>query len=98
MISSGLNKVGYSYVNLDDCWIQPGRDSSGRPVANTTKFPSGMYQLAQYVHSKGLLFGLYSDAGTGTCLFAGAGSLDHEVIDALTYAAWGQHIPTQCTA
>jgi len=85
-ISTGLNLVGYNYVNVDDCWAW-SRNSSNVIQAEPSTFPSGMAALAQYVHSKGLLFGLYSDAGTETC--AGRpGSLGYETIDANTYANW----------
>ena len=87
LIDSGLAKAGYTYVNIDDCWAVT-RDAAGRVIADNKTFPSGMYKLGQYIHSLGLQFGIYSDAGTNTC--AGRpGSLGHEVIDALTYAAWG---------
>ena len=87
LVDSGLAKSGYNYVNIDDCWAVT-RDTAGRVIADNKTFPSGMYQLGQYIHSLGLQFGIYSDAGSNTC--AGRpGSLGHEVIDALTYAAWG---------
>ena len=86
-ISSGLNKFGYRYVNIDDCWAA-SRDSSGIVQADPTSFPKGIADLANYVHSKGLLFGIYSDAGNKTC--AGRpGSLGYETNDAQTYAGWG---------
>lgn len=88
IVSSGLFKAGYEYVNLDDCWAL-SRDNASRVVPDPKGFPSGMFALGQYIHSLGLKFGIYSDAGTNTC--AGRpGSLTHEVIDALTYAAWSE--------
>ena len=85
--SNGMKDAGYQFVNLDDCW-QTSRDAEGNIVADATKFPSGIKALADYVHSKGLKFGLYTDAGTRTC--AGRpGSLGHEYQDARTYASWG---------
>ena len=85
--SNGMKDVGYQFVNLDDCW-QASRDAEGNIVADATKFPSGIKALADYVHSKGLEFGLYTDVGTKTC--AGRpGSLGHEYQDAKQYAAWG---------
>ena len=85
--SNGMKDAGYQFVNLDDCW-QTSRDAAGNIVADATKFPSGIKALADYVHSKGLKFGLYTDAGTRTC--AGRpGSLGHEYQDARTYASWG---------
>ena len=86
LIDSGLAKAGYNYVNLDDCW-QSSRDSSGKIVVDSKAFPNGIKPLVDYAHSKGLKFGLYSDAGYKTC--AGRpGSLGYEEIDAKTYAEW----------
>jgi len=87
LISTGLAAKGYQYINLDDCW-QESRDSNNRIVESKTDFPSGIKDLADYIHSKGLKFGLYSDAGFKTC--AGRpGSLGYEDIDAQVYAEWG---------
>ncbi len=66
MVSTGMKDAGYQYVVIDDCW-QVSRDADGRIVADPQRFPDGMKALADYVHSKGLKFGLYSDAGTETC-------------------------------
>jgi alpha-galactosidase len=87
IVATGMKDAGYQYVVIDDCW-QVSRDAEGRIVADPQRFPDGMKALADYVHSKGLKFGLYSDAGTGTCQRR-PGSKDHETIDAQTYAAWG---------
>ena len=85
--SSGLIEVGYKYINLDDCW-QKSRDENGTILPDYDAFPNGIKYLVDYAHSKGLLFGLYSDAGIKTC--AGRpGSLGYEEIDAKTYAEWG---------
>ncbi|KAE8662239.1 Alpha-galactosidase [Hibiscus syriacus] len=89
MVSRGLAKLGYKYINLDDCWGASSRDTHGRLVPNATKFPSGMKALGHYLHSKGLKFGLYADAGTRTCTGTMPGSLDHEGKDAQTFASWG---------
>lgn len=87
LVASGMKDAGYEYVVVDDCW-QVSRDATGRIVADPERFPSGMKALADYVHAKGLKFGLYSDAGTKTC--AGRpGSKGHEQQDARTYAEWG---------
>lgn len=87
MVSTGMRDAGYEYLNLDDGW-QGKRDKNGRITADEKKFPHGMKALADYVHSKGLKFGLYSCAGTLTC--AGyAGSRGYQFADALTYAEWG---------
>jgi alpha-galactosidase len=87
MVKSGMKDAGYQYVVIDDCW-QVERDPSGNIVADVTHFPSGIRALADYVHSRGLKFGIYSDAGSMTCAKR-PGSLGHEYQDALQYAAWG---------
>ncbi|HTY11432.1 MAG TPA: glycoside hydrolase family 27 protein [Bacteroidota bacterium] len=87
MVSSGMRDAGYQYIVIDDCW-HGGRDSLGFVFPDPERFPSGMKALADYVHSKGLKFGLYSCAGDKTC--AGrTGSRGREYQDALTYAKWG---------
>ncbi len=87
MVASGMKDAGYQYVVIDDCW-QTARDKNGTILADPQRFPSGIKALADYVHSKGLKFGIYSDTGTKTC--AGRpGSRGHEYQDALQYAAWG---------
>jgi alpha-galactosidase len=87
LVASGMRDAGYQYLVIDDCW-QVRRDAQGRIVADAERFASGMKALADYVHGQGLKFGLYSDAGTGTCQKR-PGSKDHEEIDARTYAEWG---------
>jgi len=87
LVATGMKDAGYQYLVIDDCW-QVRRDAEGRIVPDPDRFPSGMKALADYVHGKGLKFGLYSDAGTGTCQKR-PGSKDHEDVDARTYAAWG---------
>jgi alpha-galactosidase len=87
MVETGLAELGYTYINLDDCW-QYSRDETGRIQEDKRTFPSGMKALADYIHSKGLKFGLYSDAGTLTCGLR-PGSLGYEDIDAKVYAEWG---------
>jgi len=86
MVSSGMRDAGYQYVVIDDCWQGP-RDSNGFITADAQKFPSGIKALAEYVHSRGLKFGIYSDAGRLTCGGRPA-SQGHEYQDALTYARW----------
>jgi len=87
MVSTGLLAAGYTYVNIDDCWAST-RLANGTITSDPVTFPSGMEALVNYAHSRGLKFGLYSDAGYKTC--AGRpGSLGYEQIDADTYAAWG---------
>ncbi|KAL1825081.1 hypothetical protein ACET3Z_011859 [Daucus carota] len=89
MASTGLAALGYEYINLDDCWAELDRDSQGNMVPHKTRFPSGIKALADYVHSKGLKLGIYSDAGTKTCSNTMPGSLGFEEQDAKTFASWG---------
>lgn len=86
MVSSGMKTAGYEYIVIDDCW-QIGRDKDGNIMADPQRFPSGMKALSDYIHSKGLKFGLYTCAGEKTC--AGRpGSRGHEYQDARSYAKW----------
>jgi alpha-galactosidase len=94
MAANGMKDAGYQYVILDDCWQSPitatsnGRDAEGNIIPDPERFPSGIKALADYIHSKGLKFGIYTDVGTKTC--AGrSGSIGHEYQDARQYAAWG---------
>lgn len=88
MVSSGLKDAGYEYVVIDDCWSLRQRGKDGELVADPEKFPHGMKAVADYIHSKGLKFGMYSCCGTHTC--AGyPGSFEHEFQDAATFASWG---------
>jgi len=84
---SPLKDAGYIYVNIDDCWAK-SRNEYGFVEADPNAFPSGMKALAEYVHSLGLKFGLYSDAGSYTCAYR-PGSLGYEKNDAISYAYWG---------
>lgn len=87
MVSTGLKEAGYEYLVIDDCWSEKKRDRNGRLVADHVKFPHGMKYVADYVHGKGLKFGMYSCAGNLTC--AGyPGSYEHEFTDAETFASW----------
>jgi len=88
MAADGMMDAGYRYIIIDDCWMARGRDSTGRLIADSTRFPDGIKALADYVHSKGLKFGIYEDRGTATCQ-GYPGSYGHEVIDAETFASWG---------
>ncbi len=88
MVSNGMKAAGYDYVNIDDCWMAPSRDSSGNLVADPTRFPGGITPVADYVHSLGLKLGIYEDAGTTTCADL-PGSFGHEAQDAATFASWG---------
>ncbi len=87
MVANGMRDAGYQYVVIDDCW-QVDRDSKGNIIPDAKSFPSGIQALADYVHSKGLKFGIYSDAGTKTCE-GRPGSWGYEFQDARQYAAWG---------
>ncbi|KAI0768483.1 alpha-galactosidase [Trametes elegans] len=89
VIANNLTSYGYEYILMDDCWQAPARDpDTGAPVADPEKFPRGVKDVADQVHALGLKFGIYSSAGTYTC-GGRFGSLDHEEIDAQTYASWG---------
>ncbi len=85
LVSTGMRDAGYVYVNVDDTW-EGERDAHGVLHTNQ-KFPD-MKALGDYIHSKGLKFGIYSSPGAKTC-GGYAGSLGHEVQDAQTYAGWG---------
>ncbi|GAA3351249.1 ricin-type beta-trefoil lectin domain protein [Amorphoplanes nipponensis] len=95
IVSSGMRDAGYQYVVVDDCWMNPNRDSSGNLQGDPTRFPSGMKALGDYLHSKGLKFGLYQAPLDKTCAqyfgsYPGAtGSQGHEAQDARQFAAWG---------
>jgi alpha-galactosidase len=88
IVSLGLNKLGYDYVNIDDCWMQQDRDAAGNLQVDASRFPHGLKWLGDYIHSKGLKFGIYEDAGYETCQGA-AGSYGHFQQDADLFASWG---------
>ena len=88
LVETGLAECGYNYIVIDDCWALKQRDENGKLVPDPEKFPSGMKHLSDYIHSKGLKFGMYSCCGTLTC--AGyPGSYQHEFDDAKSFADWG---------
>lgn len=88
LVSRGYRDAGYEYLVIDDCWSLRDRNDAGLLVPDPEKFPSGMKAVADYVHAKGLKFGMYSCAGVMTC--AGyPSSYDHEFTDAETFASWG---------
>jgi alpha-galactosidase len=87
MVSKGLASVGYQYIVIDDGW-QIGRDKNGKIIADSIRFPEGIKYLADYIHSRGLKFGIYTCCGTKTC-GGRPGSFGYETIDANTYAEWG---------
>jgi len=89
MVSSGMKDAGYQYLVLDDGWMSMERDSlTGNLVPDPRKFPNGLKSLIDYVHARGLKFGLYNCAGTKTC--AGyPGTRGYEYQDARFYASLG---------
>jgi alpha-galactosidase len=87
VVKSGMKDAGYQFVVIDDCW-QVSRDAHANIVADPQRFPRGMKAVGDYIHSLGLKFGIYSDAGSKTCE-GRPGGLGHEYQDAITYAAWG---------
>ncbi len=87
MVKSGMKDAGYQYIVIDDCW-QVSRDEDGNIVPDAKRFPNGMKAVGDYIHSVGLKFGIYSDAGEKTCERR-PGSLGHEYQDAMRYASWG---------
>ncbi|HYW34144.1 MAG TPA: glycoside hydrolase family 27 protein [Balneolaceae bacterium] len=88
MVADGMKAAGYKYLIIDDAWLAKYRTESGKLIANPKRFPDGIKALADYIHSRGLKFGIYESAGPHTC--AGyPGSLNHEKTDALTFAKWG---------
>lgn len=95
LVSSGMRDAGYQYVVVDDCWFNPNRDGSGNLQGDPTRFPSGMKALGDYLHSRGLKFGIYQVPVDRTCaqFFGGypgaTGSQGHETQDARQFAAWG---------
>ncbi|MGW4245171.1 glycoside hydrolase family 27 protein [Nocardia sp. NPDC004722] len=95
MADSGMKEAGYQYIVIDDCWFDPQRDAQGTLRGHPTRFPGGMEALGDYIHSKGLKFGIYQSPTDRTCaqrddVFPGStGSAGHEVQDANTFASWG---------
>ena len=87
-IKDGLKDAGYEYLVIDDGWMAKERDKNGNLLADPEKFPNGMKAVIDYVHSKGLKFGIYNCAGNKTC-GGYPGSRGHEYQDALLYASWG---------
>ena len=88
MVKDGYKDAGYEYLVIDDCWSLKERNENGHLVADPKKFPHGMRAVADYIHNKGLKFGMYSCAGTHTC--AGyPGSFEHEFEDAKQFADFG---------
>jgi alpha-galactosidase len=88
MVSTGMRDIGYQYINIDDYWQLVERDSKGNIQINKQKFPHGIKAVADFVHSKGLKIGVYSDAAELTCGGV-AGSYGHEEQDAMNFEEWG---------
>jgi alpha-galactosidase len=95
IVSTGMRDRGYQYVVVDDCWFNPNRDSAGNLQGDPGRFPSGMKALGDYLHARGLKFGIYQVPAAETCAqyfnsYPGAtGSQGHEAQDARQFAAWG---------
>lgn len=87
IVALGLDSLGYHYVVLDDGCYKPER-VNGKLSNETEKFPSGFKALADYIHERGLKFGMYNDIGTNLCAGAAVGTCGHEVMDAQTYLDW----------
>ena len=88
MVELELDELGYQYVVLDDGCYKPKR-VEGKLANEAVKFPSGFKALADYIHDKGLKFGMYNDIGTNLCAGAAVGTCGHEAIDAKSYIDWG---------
>jgi alpha-galactosidase len=88
MVSSGMRDAGYVYLVLDDGWMAKDRDASGNLVGDPVKFPGGMKALGDYIHGKGLKYGIYECRGFLTCQKL-PGSFGHEARDMSTFASWG---------
>ena len=88
IVHLNLHKLGYTYLNLDDCWADARLAPNGSLVPLPKAFPHGLKPLADYVHSKGLKFGIYADRGMRTCAFR-PGSGGYETIHARQFAEWG---------
>ncbi|KAI0725088.1 glycoside hydrolase superfamily [Fomitopsis betulina] len=88
MKSLGLQEVGYTHVNLDDCWAEKNRTANGTLAPSAEKFPSGFNNLTSQLNDMGFQAGIYGDSGWLTC--AGyPGSYGNELLDATTFQTWG---------
>lgn len=88
IIELGLDKLGYEYLVLDDGCYKSERED-GRLANESVKFPSGFKALSDYVHARGLKFGMYNDIGTNLCAGAAVGTCGFEETDAQSYVDWG---------
>eukprot|EP00039_Didymoeca_costata_P003362 m.67148 g.67148 ORF g.67148 m.67148 type:complete len:437 (+) comp11864_c0_seq1:147-1457(+) len=90
IVENGLDKLGYKYVNVDCGWSAVNRGDDGKIIPDPTRFPSGMKALSDYIHSKGLLFGLYTARGvTECCGRVGYNGSAYAQRDANTFVSWG---------
>lgn len=87
LVSDGYKDAGYEYVVLDDCWLEHNRNETGYLVADRKRFPRGMKYIADYIHARGLKFGLYEDYGTKTCM-GYPGVINNMEMDVKTFASW----------
>ena len=89
MASNGLRDAGWTHINLDDCWTGPERNASDHRLTwDATRFPSGIPALSAWLHQRGFKFGLYTSAGSTTCVGL-PGSRGYYDVDAASFAAWG---------
>jgi alpha-galactosidase len=88
IVTNGMRNAGYQYVNIDDGWALPQR-VKGHLQPNPEKFPEGLKPVTNYLHARGLKFGIYADRGKSTCVSHSPGSYGHEITDAADFAAWG---------
>src|SRR2546427_396120 len=100
MVNGGLLAAGYDTLTLDDCWSAVSRDASGNLTNDPAKFPSGMKAVGDYIHSRGVKYGIYASIGTTTCSGGTAGRLKHEYQGVPHFAFWGaDHIKAHpCTS
>ncbi len=95
IVANGMAALGYQYIVVDDCWFEPTRDSGGNLRGSASRFPSGMRALGDFLHARGLKFGIYESPTDRTCAqrvgtYPGStGSQGHEDQDARTFASWG---------
>ncbi|XP_011298198.1 alpha-N-acetylgalactosaminidase [Fopius arisanus] len=87
LVTEGYADLGYEYVNIDDCWSEKYRDTGNNLVPDRNRFPYGLKDLGDYIHSNGLKFGIYGDYGNYTC-GGYPGSIAHMERDASMFASW----------
>lgn len=88
MVLAGMKDVGYEYINVDDCWLAKSRAPDGTLQPDPKRFPLGIKYVADYIHKRGLKFGIYQDCGKQTCE-GFPGSFGYEALDVKTFAEWG---------